>query len=291
MIPDHCKNVSKHKVNFELTPEKINRQLLDSKIYKGTEFLILNNRNAWSVVRVEKTPRRGLFWKVTGVEIISKPEDTIYLEDTTIDVLNKNMMVQVADENPDKVVVVKGAFEHVSFVTPGPAIDLLILEVIPPEPPKLNSLVKNLLKIKSYSKPIRFTEKTVDITSFIENEKSEIIILPCNASGLKTDKNILHLDEKPELDPVDKNSMTLIGCDLSLRIFKELYNFEPRFINICPAKLANEFIKTSPVLVKCCQVKDYERRDNLFMVPWGATYENIELTLSKIVGLTEKKDK
>ena len=282
MIPDHCRHVSVHKVDHDLNPEKIKQELLVSNIYKGTEYLILNNKNDWSVVRVEKTPRRGLFWMVTGVKIISHPQETIYIENPEIDVLNKNMMAQVADEHPGKVVVVKGSFGHVSFVTAESAIDLLVLEVIPPTPPKLITLVKNLLKVKSFAKPIKIKEKIIDIASFIEKQKSEIIIFPCNASGLAPKREILYLDEKPKLDSENGKDVTLIGCELSLKIFKELYNFEPGFINICPAKLAENFTKKFRVLVKCCKPKGFECRENLYLVPWGVTYDDLEEVFNEL---------
>ena len=116
MLPNHCRHVSLHKVKFDLTEEDIKNDLMGSKIYKGTDYLILNNRNDWSVVKIEKTPKKGLFWLVTGIRIISLPKDTVYLEDPEIDVLNKNMMGQIAKKKPNKLVVVKGAFEHVSFI-------------------------------------------------------------------------------------------------------------------------------------------------------------------------------
>jgi hypothetical protein len=75
-----------------------------------------------------------------------------------------------------------------------------------------------------------------------------------------------------------------------LRIFQELYEFEPRFIDICPAKFTNDYTETSPVLIKCCQVKDYERRGNLFMVPWGVTYNDLEVVLTKITDADENRD-
>ena len=89
MLPEHCRKVSIRKVNFELTSKNIVQKLLGTKIYKGTEFLILNNRNNWAIARIGKTPRRGLFWEVMSVDIISNPDSTIFIVDPGVDVLNK----------------------------------------------------------------------------------------------------------------------------------------------------------------------------------------------------------
>lgn len=283
MMPEHCRHVSVHHVTFELNTENIKKELLNSKIYKGTEHLILNNDDDWAVIRIGKTPARGLFWVVSSVEILSLPNDTIYRVDPTVDVLNKNAMGQVANANPSKLIIVKGTFEHVSFIKSEVTIELDILEVVPPIPPKLTTMVKNLLKIRSFEKPIIINERIIDIASMLNDDKTKTYMLPCNASGLETKHQVYYLDERPKLNSHEKDGITLVGCNLSLKIFKELYEFEPQLINICPAELAGELVKTKPVLIKCCKAKTFERANNLFMVPWGATYHDLEEALNDLV--------
>ena len=283
MLPNHCRHVSVHKVNFDLTEQNIKNDLMGSKIYKGTNFLILNNKNDWSVVAIEKTPCRGLFWQVTGVNMVSEPEDTMYLEDPSVNVLNKNSMAQAARKHPGKVVIIKGAFEHVSFYQPETTVELLLLEVIPPEPAKLNTIVKYLLNLREFDMPIVYSEKIIDITEMLNDDDKTIYVLPCNASGFSSVKNIHYLDECPKLDEQDKNNITLVGCELSLRIFKELYDFEPKFINICPAKLAETYAIDKVVLTRCCKVKDFGKKGNIYMVPWGVTYDDLELVITKLL--------
>ena len=286
MLPSHCRHVSVHKVGHDLTPEIIKKQLADSKVYKGTEYLVLNNNKAWSVVRVEKTPGRGLFWPVTGIQLISSPEDTVYLEDNTVNVLNLNSMAAAAQKFPGKTVVVMGAFEHVSFYQPEPVTELLVLDVVPPEPAKLISLVRDVLSYMSFDKPVITSEKVIDIAEMMEDVAGKVHILPCNASGFGGDDKVYYLDQCPDpkvMGEKDKTDAVLLGCSLSLRIFKELYGFEPEFKNICPADLALDHAKDRAVLVKCCNVKDFDRKGNIYMVPWGATYEDIEKAIQKIL--------
>jgi hypothetical protein len=258
---------------------------MGSKIYKGTDYLILNNGTDYCIVKIGKTPRRGLFWEVTSVGMLSEKEDTVFVSASDVDVLNKNAMAKTSQKHPKKTVVVKGKFEHVSFITPEPqfVLELTVLEVIPPEPPKVVELTRELLRFKTFSRPILINPVVVDIHQIIKTDKHKKYLLPCRASEQIERENVLYLDEFPKLDIEDREQVTLVGCDLSLRIFKDVYDFEPEFINICPSKLAVELPKEKPVLIKCCGAKKFERKGNLYLVPWGATYEDIENALNAVV--------
>jgi hypothetical protein len=284
MLPNHCRNVSVRNVNYELKQENIEKELLDSNIYKGTDYLILNNADTWAIVRIGKTPLASLFWKVTSVEIVAVPENTVFYTDPEVDVLNKNSMAEALEKFPGKTVVVKGKFEHVSFITPEPIVTLNVLEVVPPEPPKLSILISELLKFESFSKPVKFTEHIINIESMIEKkDKSQILLFPCRTSGSSDEVNNLFLDEMPELNSSLKDRINLVGCELSLKIFREVYGFSPRFINICPTKLAIDQTFEGPVLIKCCKAKSFERQDNLLIVPWGVTYIDLKEALNELL--------
>ncbi len=285
MMPEHCKHVGIHRVDFELTPGTIEQELLDTKIYKNTDYLLLNNGDAWAVVRIGKTPRPGLFWKIKSVDILSKPANTVYLSTPDVDVLNRQAMTCAAMEYPNKTVIVKGKFEHVSFIQPEEPIEVTVLEVIPPSPPKLVTLVNDILKFISLPKPIKIYEKIIDIESMLEDpsEKDHTYVFPCRASGMSADKRFVFLDERPDLDHEKKSDVTLIGCDLSLKIFLNIYGYKPQFINICPVQLANDISSTGPILTKCCTIKKFEAEGNLYKLPWGVTYRDLEDALKAIV--------
>ena len=283
MLPEHCRHVSIRKVNYELDLNVINEQLMGSKIYKGTDYLILNNGPEYCIVRVGKTPRRGLFWQVTSVEMVAGTTDTVFELVPDVDVLNKNSMAEVAQKHPEKTVVVKGKFEHLSFITPEPVIELTVFEVIPPEPPKVVELTRELLKFKSFSKPILIKPVVLDIHSIIKTDKQKKYLLPCHASEQIERENVMYLDDFPKLDVKDRQKVILVGCDLSLRIFKDIYSFEPEFVNICPTKLALDLPRDKPVLIKCCSAKKFDKKGNLLIVPWGATYNDIEEALSSLL--------
>ncbi len=109
-------------------------------------------------------------------------------------------------------------------------------------------------------------------------------MFPCQASGLESEKDFFYLDEGPELSKEKNNSVCLIGCDLSFRIFKTLYGFEPEFLNFCPKKRALEMKSTIPILTKCCEIKEgCELIENIVVVPWGATQKDVEEGLRKLL--------
>ena len=299
MIPDHCRHVSVRKVSYPLSQEQIVSHLNAEKIYKNTNYLILNNDQEWAVIKVGKTPARGLFWPITNVTILSLPKDTVYLTAPDIDVLNCNSMARAAHKLPGKTVVIEGKFGHVSFYKPEQVIELTVLDLVPPGPPKLVALMEDILKLVSFSKPIIINEKVIDIESILDENKDGHYIFPCRASGMgngidtgvdmslgaevTADKTMLYLDECPEIGSELKNKLTLVGCNLSVRIFSELYGYTPKVINICPENFISDIPKTKPVLIKCCAVKRFEREGNVYKVPWGVTYQDLEHALHEIV--------
>ena len=126
MMPEHCKEVSSKRVVFPLDPGSIARELKGKKIYRLTRYLILRNGEDLAVVRLSVDPegdRRSLFRQITGTEIISLPENTIYLELPGQDVLDEAgstdaVLAALQDGQRGKRItaVIKGKFEHISFL-------------------------------------------------------------------------------------------------------------------------------------------------------------------------------
>jgi len=95
-------------------------------------------------------------------------------------------------------------------------------------------------------------------------------VFPCKVSGLTADMPFYFLDEAPNINC----DVTLIGCDLSRRIFTALYKCDVPFINVCPMDHAVD--KKTKTIVKCCKIKEGHRIDgNVAKVPWGATIPEV----------------
>jgi hypothetical protein len=110
------------------------------------------------------------------------------------------------------------------------------------------------------------------------------IVFPCHASGLESDKKTFYLDQRPELPFEVRNSVSLIGCDLSFRIFKTLFGAEPEFFNFCPKKRADGEKPEELTITKCCEIREgHERIGSIAVVPWGATEKEVEEALKDLL--------
>ena len=109
----HCKDISFKEVDFPLTEEGIAQGMSDWRIYRRTEYLILKNESNLAVLRLNLSESGDLFKDLISYEIVSMPQDTIFLERSDVDVLNPSMMASVQTQYPGKTIVVKGLFCHI----------------------------------------------------------------------------------------------------------------------------------------------------------------------------------
>ena len=265
----HCKDVSVREVDFDLTPDAIASEMDCWKAYAKCEYLVLGKDDSFAVLRVKKENAVGLFKKVTDYEILSLPEDTDYVHDETIDVLNIPSLALIQSEHPGRAVVIEGMYSHIVYIKDLEPLILNVVDSIPPSPSKLGVLVRKALDSDFIDLPIIVHEETVDMCSKVSEVKTEGVMFPCKVSGITTDRPTYFLDNDPEL----KHDITLIGCNLSKRIFESLYRFTPEFINVCPADNIRTKGKT---IVKCCKVKEgHTIEGDVVKVPWGATVPEI----------------
>lgn len=277
-LPDHCKDVSLRHVEFPLTEENILREFQGKEAYTRTEFMILRNGEDTATVRVIKQRGKDLFRPITGLEIISLPADTVFIHDEEVDVLNMSHLARLVRQHGGRTVVVSGMFSHVSFLKADKLLDLRVLDVIPPSPSKLSVLVERALSSGLIERPIVPHFVDIDLNEKERQVKTPGVIFPCRASGLVSSKQyVYYLDETPEID----EECTLIGCDLSRRIFQHIYRRPVESIDMCPQNLAPK--DDMPTLVKCCKVKEGCSLDgNVASVPWGATMMDVVKALQAL---------
>jgi hypothetical protein len=270
MLPDHCKDVSVREVDFPLTGEEIARHTAGKKAYTRTEFIILKNGDEYAVLQVFKEDGIDLFRPISAYKVIALPDSTIFVHDEEIDVLNRSRMANVALRHPGKTVIVRGLFNHISFAQGSEVLNLLVTDVVPPKPAKLSYLVAKALDAGLVDLPIVVTEETIDLNDLERRVQTPVVVFPCRASGLTSEKTVFFLDETPRIE----GKATLVGCDLSLRIFQSIYKKKPEFISMCPRELVPHDGKKR--LVKCCRVKEgFELEGDLAIVPWGATVSDV----------------
>jgi hypothetical protein len=266
MMPDHCKDVSLREVDFHLTEGNIRSSIAGKKAYTRTDFMILRHHEETAVIQVHKVPGKELFRPISQIEIVSLPQDTVFIRDETIDVLNMSSLATLAARHPGKTIVVSGLFNHVSFLRPDRLLHLRVVDVVPPFPSKLSVLVERALMCGLVELPIVLEIVNIDLNEKERMVRSEAVMFPCRASGLDSDRQVFYLDETPDI-PED---VTLIGCDLSRRIFKSIYGYEPTSVDMCPRNLVQD--DGMPTIIKCCKVKEgHEINGRIASVPWGAS--------------------
>jgi len=289
-MPEHCSEVNLYEVNFPLIKENITKELVGKKIYHKTCYIILINNNERTVIKIIKKFNDNIFWKIKNIQILSLPDNTIFIENDNIDVLNKFLMMNIAKEYNGLIVVVKGKFEHVSFVKYEKGININVLDVAPPYPVKLPYLIEEVLGSGLINSAVEVNDIILDLNDIIKNVKSKSVMLPCHVSSISDIKwsgDIFYLDRNPDLPENEINHLTLIGCDSSLKIFEEIYNFTPPFINICPKKLLEEQQVNGPTVIRCCGITEFEAYDNIALVPWGASITDVGEALEYLVDTLE----
>jgi len=280
--PGHCREVSVKKAGFPLEEEQIREHLLGAMCYTSTRYIVLCNFEDVAVVEVEKTSTGKIFEQITGLGIITLPEQTVFVEDKRVDVINPSAMLQKAREYMEDAVVVKGTFEHVSFIRGRECVRLHVFDIIPPLPAKLVSMVKRAIEMQDATNtPIEIVPELTDLLVLAANAPTENVIFPCSASEIASSailkKDVFFLDElrTPPEHP------TLIGCNISLQIFKELFDCTPEFIQICPGEKKSEEL----FITKCCELKEgFKMVEGGVMVPWGAELRDVLSAVDMLLG-------
>ena len=274
----HCKDVSMHDVDIPLDREHISELMRGWTAYVRTDDLVLRNGDSYAVVRLVKSQEPGLFRKVVDFEILSLPEETVYVEEPDMDVLNTPALAALQARHPGKAVVVRGMFSHINFIKDIEPLRLMVVDNVPPSPAKLGVLVDVALGSGFVDHPIVKEERIIDMAEKVSEVRTGAVMFPCRVSNLHADIPFCFLDDAPE-DPGD---VTLIGCHLSQRIFRSLYDRDVPFVNVCPADFVEPGVKT---IVKCCKVKTgHELDGNVVRVPWGATVPEVVEALNDLFG-------
>ncbi len=279
MLPGHCKDVAVKEVGFPLTKDEIDREIRGKKAYTRCDHYVLRNGEDLAIVQVTKEDGKELFRKIVAHKVLALPADIVFVRDGSIDVLNTPAMAQISIRHPGKTVVVEGLFNHISFVQPSEVLDLQVLDVVPPSPSKLSVLVERALTSGLVDLPVVPSYQEIDLNRLAEGVTTEGVLFPCQASGLRSERAIYYLDQVPAIE----REVTLVGCDLSGRIFSSLYRREVPRIDMCPQELAPKDGRKR--LVKCCKVRDgFQIKGDLAIVPWGATVQEVADAIKALFG-------
>jgi hypothetical protein len=234
--------------------------LIGRRVYRRTEFVVAARDGRHAVVQVEHPVGDDILATVTDLRVLAAPDEVAFVVDPAVDTGNASQMARVARA---RVTVVQGRFEHVNFIVEPAPLRIRVVEVVPPEPPKLLEMAQSVVDYDEDLPPVALEFDAIDLRDF------EGDMYPCRCSGLEG----RFLDAGPP-EPAE----TLVGCERSRQIHVALYGVEPRErIDFCPRVVGSP---DGPTLMKCCLYERGVRREGAAMVvPWGAALDEVREAL------------
>jgi hypothetical protein len=280
-MPLPYRRVSYQKADFPLTAEGL-ATIVGRDAYRHTEFIVFRDGSSIAVAAVETADRTPLFSPITRAAWLSTPDRTRFVEDPEVDSGLPSSMAAKAEAiglPADETLVVLGRYEHVNFIARPRPTAVTIVEVAPPDPPKLWDLVARVLAVAPLAaiQPILERIDLRDLAATVA-PGPDGYLFPCRASGFESLGAPVHfLDERPA-----RADWVLVGCERSRQIHEHLYGDLPPSREICPRILAGE--RSGPTLVKCCMLERGTERDGqVAVVPWGAELREVEEALLNLV--------
>ena len=214
-------------------------------IYFSTRYLI-HFGDEITIYEVETEPGKGFMRAVGSMEpIASGGAIRVYPE--KIDTRNRAMLIELASSlcrGRVNTVIFRGPDEHLTFVhEPDPAAitEIEILDVVPPRPSWLVSVVEKLVEAGVLGDlTLKFRERVLDLSRF----EGDDVYFPCTASGL---------GRSLDRDKVEVDDPMIVGCEVSREVFRDMYPGKDfRFLNTCP--LSNDQLAPKgPFITRCCK--------------------------------------
>jgi hypothetical protein len=277
-VPLPYRRVSFQPYDGAMTAQAIRTHVLNREVYRRTDIIVLHRGvEAFAVVAVQRAESESLFTRIEDLEILSLPGESTFIRSPETDPANRSALAKIALEHgvgSESTAVVQGAFDHINIIhRPAPLI-VRVVEVAPPEPPKLYTMAEHVLSYADLP-PIRLDLQLIDLRALRGRNQPQAYLVPCRSGGLdRLGAPVYFLDERP---PV-RQPWTLIGCERSLEFHRHYYGDEPPRIEMCPRRLASAAV--CPTLLKCCMLEfDIEQNGSTAVVPWGADLPMVERAL------------
>ena len=286
LVPLPYRNVSMQPYDGGFTERAVVAHLLGREAYRRTEFIVLHGADdAMAVVAIAKRESEPLFSEIIDVEVLALPDECAFVRSPETDCANRSALAELAYRHGvgvDRTLVVWGRYDHVNFIHRPDPLVVRVVEVAPPEPPKLYDLALHVLSYADLP-PIRLELERIELRDLCHGIKAKAFLVPCRSGGLEDLGAPLHfLDERP----AQRQDWTLIGCERSLQFHRHYYGDQPPRVEMCPRVIAGE--RNQITLLKCCLLEFHiERHGNVAVVPWGADLGMVERALRNLVEGTD----
>lgn len=281
LVPLPYRRVSVQRHDGPLTEEALVAHFLGREAYRRTDFVVLRgDGGATAVIAITCAERESLFSPITSVELVAGPATCRYVVDPGTDTANRSALAALARQlgvGPDETLVVEGKFDHVNLIhRPAPLV-VRIVEVTPPDPPKILEMARHVLSYADLP-PIVLEFEPIDVRELCLSVKPAAYLLPCRSGGLdELGAPVYFLDERPAV----REDWTLVGCERSLQFHRHFYGDEPPQVEMCPRVIAGA--RDEPTLLKCCLLEFHvEAVSAVVAVPWGADLIMVESALRQL---------
>lgn len=286
LVPRRYREVAVAGVPGELSAEGLRRHFLGREAYRRTRYVVARRGASTAVVEVTRAEDGPLFSPITGVRVLALPGECSLVEAPEVDTGVPTQLALAARELAPaaRCVVVQGRYRHVSFIVEPAPIRVQVVEVVPPEPPKLLDQARRVLDVAEDLPPVELVPVLVDLAELARGRPAPRYLLPCRGSGIRLDgAEVRFLDERPE-----KEDWVLLGCDRSRELHRWFYREEAETVDLCPRRVAARAGAAMPVLTKCCLLEEHlEREGATVAVPWGASLDLVRAGLERVVATAE----
>lgn len=278
-VPLPYRRVSFQPYAGEMSEQGIAGYLQAREVYRRTDIVILHNdAGEYAVAAVQRAESEQLFNAVEKVEVLALPAECVFIRDPGTDAANRSALAKSARVHgvtEEQTAIVAGTFDHINIIHRPDPLLIRVIEVVPPDPPKLFHMVEHVLSYADLP-PLYPELETIDLRAISRSAAPVAFLVPCRSGGLDDlGVPVYFLDERPAV----RENWTLLGCERSLQFHRHYYGDEPPRLEMCPRRLVRR--SATPTLLKCCLLEyGIEVEDGNVTVPWGADLKMVEEALA-----------
>jgi len=201
LVPLPYRRVSVQPYQGAMTESAIRSHLMGREAYRRTDFVVLRKGDDTAVAEITAPDRESLFCPIDSVRVMALPDTCTFLVSPETDPSNPSALAAAAHEaglGSDQTLVVQGKYEHVNFIHHPDPLLIRVVEVSPPNPPKLFDLAQQVLRYAALP-PIRLELERFDLNDLAAGHSPKSFLVPCRSGGLEgLTAPVYFLDERPD---------------------------------------------------------------------------------------------
>lgn len=284
LVPSRYRSVAVTTVPVPLQEQALRDYFSGALAYRRTRYIVARGGTETAVIEVHKHSTEPLFSEMTAITLVAGPSETTFVHAPETDTAVPSQLARAAAmwAPTARCVVVQGRYEHINFILEPAPLRIRVLELSPPQPPKLYDQAQRILELADQLPPVELIPEVVELADLARERPSQHYLLPCRAGDVPIEgAAVSFLDEIPP-----QADWTQIGCARSRAIHERFYGHDADRVDMCPRTLLARESPPAPVvtLTKCCLLETHiEREGETVLVPWGASFDEIRDGLTAAV--------